>query len=284
MAKNASELVQDIGGLVTLPDVNLRINRLMEDSNSSSADIAEAVSRDPAFTLRLLRVANSPLYKVAASVDTVAKAITLLGTAQIRNLALTMSVANSFSGLPNKLISMENFWRHSLLCALAARLLAREARRCDPEALFTAGLLHDIGELVLFNRLPEQSKDALLLVLDSLEEMSIADAERQIAGIDHAEVGGELARQWQLPPLLEECIAYHHDISKAKRHPRETALIHIANIVAQMAEIDSLDVADSPPIDPAAWEITGLTEQLIEPVVREIQASISEVESLFMGK
>lgn len=284
MTKSAGELVQDIGGLVTLPDVYLRINRLMEDAKSSSADIAEAISRDPAFTVRLLRVANSPLYKVASSVDTVAKAITLLGTAQIRNLALTMSVANSFAGLPNNLVSMENFWRHSLLCALAARLLAKEAGRCDPEALFTAGLLHDIGELILFNRLPEQSKDALLLVLDSSDEMSVADAERQMAGIDHAEVGGELARQWQLPPLLEECIAYHHDIAKAKRHPRETALIHIANIVAQMAEIDTLDLADVPPIDPAAWEITGLSEQSIEPVVREVQAMINEAESLFMGK
>jgi putative nucleotidyltransferase with HDIG domain len=284
LAKSAGDLVQDVGGLVTLPDVYLRINRLMEDPNSSSADIAEAVSRDPAFTLRLLRVANSPLYKVASSVDTVAKAVTLLGTAQIRNLALTMSVANSFAGLPNNLVSMENFWRHSLLCALAARLLAKEARRCDAEALFTAGLLHDIGELILFNRLPEQSKDAVLLVQDSSVEMSIHDAEHQISGIDHAEVGGELARKWQLPSLLEECIAYHHDIGKAKRHPREAALIHIANIVAQMAEIDSLDPADSPPIDPAAWKITGLTDQSIEPVVREVQAMINEVESLFMGK
>jgi len=284
MAKSAGELVQDVGGLVTLPDVYLRISRLMEDTKSSSADITEAVSRDPAFTVRLLRVANSPLYKVSSSVDTVAKAVTLLGTAQIRNLALTMSVASSFAGLPNNLVSMENFWRHSLLCALAARLLAKEARRCDPEALFTAGLLHDIGELILFNRMPEQSKEALLLVLDSSDEMSIHDAERKTAGIDHAEVGGELARQWQLPPLLEECIAYHHDIGKAKRFPRETALTHVANIVAQMAEIDTLDPADVPPIDPAAWQIAGLSEHSIEPVVREVQATINEVESLFMGK
>ena len=284
MAKSAGELVQDVGGLVTLPDVYLRINRLMEDAKSSSADIAEAVSRDPAFTVRLLRVANSPLYKVSSSVDTVAKAVTLLGTAQIRNLALTMSVASSFAGLPNNLVSMENFWRHSLLCALAARRLAKEAGRCDPEALFTAGLLHDIGELILFNRMPAQSKDALLLVLDSSDEMSIHDAERQTAGIDHAEVGGELARQWQLPALLEECIAYHHDIGKATRYPRETALTHIANIVAQMAEIDTLDPADVPSIDPTAWQITDLSEQSIAPVVREVQAMINEAEALFMGK
>lgn len=166
MATSASDLVQDISGLVTLPDVYLRINRLVEDPESSTADIAQAISQDASFTLRLLRLANSAMYHFPSSVDTVAKAVAIIGTAQIRNLALSMSVAKSFSGLPNDRVSMANFWRHSLLCALAARHLAKAARRCDPDALFTAGLLHDIGELIIFNRLPEQAKKALLIVLD----------------------------------------------------------------------------------------------------------------------
>ena len=200
MAISASDLVKDIGGLVTLPDVYLRINQLVEDPNSTTEDIARVVSRDPSFTVRLLRVANSALYGRSSTIDTVSRAVTLIGTLQIRSLALSMSVANSFSGLPNELVSMENFWRHSLLCALASRHLAKEARRCDPEALFTAGLLHDIGELVIFNRLPEQAKEALLIVLDSQDEVPIYQAERQVMGFDHSEVGGELARQWQHDP------------------------------------------------------------------------------------
>lgn len=281
---NASDLVKDIGGLVTLPDVYLHINRLVEDPNSSSADIARAISQDPSFTVRLLRVANSALYGFSSTVDTVAKAVTIIGTSQIRNLALSMSVARSFAGLPNELVSMDNFWRHSLLCALAARHLAREARRCDPDALFTAGLLHDIGELVIFNRMAEQAKEALERVLDSQDELPIFEAENQVMGFNHAEVGSELARQWQLPALLEECIAYHHDISKAQKHPRETALVHIANIIAQMAEIDSLDPADVASVDPAAWDITGLDEDCVEATVRAIQTEVIEVETLFLNK
>lgn len=280
----ASELVSEIGGLVTLPDVYLRINRLVEDPNSSSADIARAIGQDPSFTVRLLRVANSALYGFSASVDTVAKAVTIIGTSQIRNLALSMSVARSFAGLPNELVSMDNFWRHSLLCALAARHLATEARRCDPDALFTAGLLHDIGELVIFNRLPEQAREALERVLDSQDELPIFEAEHEVMSFDHAAVGRELARQWKLPTLLEECIAYHHAIGKAQKHPREAALVHIANIIAQMAEIDSLDPADVAPIDPSAWEITGLEADCVEPVVRAIQAEVLEVETLFLNK
>jgi len=178
---------------------------------------------------------------------------------------------------------MENFWHHSLYCALIARILARQAGKCDPEALFTAGLLHDIGELVLFNRLPEQAKEALLLVLDHADELPVYQAERQVIGFDHAQVGGELAREWKLPPLLEECIAYHHSIAEAQRYPRETALVHLANILALMAELDTLDVNDVSPIDPRAWEITGLDEAVIELVVREAQEEIAEAEKLILG-
>ena len=284
MGNEIVELVQGVGALVTLPDVFVRINRLVEDPNSTTGDIAKAVSQDPSFTMRLLRVANSPLYGLSSKVDTVAKAVSVIGTSQIRNLALSTSVATAFEGLPNDLVSMENFWRHSLYCALAARILAKQARRCDAEAVFTAGLLHDIGELVIFNRLAAQAKEALLLVLDNVDELPVYEAEWQIMGFDHAQVGGELARQWHLPPLLEECIAYHHATDKAQRYPRENALVHIANILALLAEVDSLDLADVPPIDQGAWEITGLDEDAIEPTVREAQQAIAEAEELFLGK
>ncbi|MBU0593191.1 MAG: HDOD domain-containing protein [Gammaproteobacteria bacterium] len=281
MAVSASDLVQDIGGLITLPDVFLRINRLIEDANSSIADIAAAVSQDPSFTVRLLRVANSALYSFPSSIDTVSRAVSIIGTSQLRNLALSMSVAKSFAGLPNELVSMDNFWRHSLLCALVARHLAKEMRRCDPDALFTAGLLHDIGELVIFNRLPQQSAEVLQRVLDSQDELPVHEAEREVLGFDHSTVGGELARQWNLPTLLQECIAHHHDIGAAQKHPRETALIHLANIIALMAEVDTLDPADVPPIDPHAWEVTGLDEAVVEPAMRAAQAEVVEIEKLF---
>jgi putative nucleotidyltransferase with HDIG domain len=283
MTVSASDLVQDVGGLITLPDVYLRINQLVEDPASSTDDIARAISQDPSFTVRLLRVANSPLYGYASKIDTVARAVTMIGTSQIRSLALSMSVAKSFSGLPNELVSFENFWRHSLLCALAARHLAKEVRRCDPDALFTAGLLHDIGELVIFNRLPEQATEALMSVLDSQDELPVYQAERQVLGFHHGDVGGELARRWSLPPLLEECIAHHHDLARATVLPREAALVHLANIFALMAELDTFDPADVAPIDPQAWVLTGLEPAVMEPVVRQAQAELADVEQLFLG-
>lgn len=284
MNTTPSDLVRDISGLVTLPDVYLRINRLIEDPNSSSADIAKAVSQDASFTVKLLKLANSAVYNFSSSIDTVAKAVTLIGTSQIRSLALSLSVASSFEGMPNDLVSMRNFWKHSLLCALAARLLCKQARRCDADALFTAGLLHDIGELIIFNRLPDQAKEALMLVLDSQEEISVPEAEGQIIGFDHSAVGGALAKQWNLPTVLQECIAWHHDPASAEKHPREVALIHIANTLAQLAEVDSLELDDAPAIAPHAWEVTGLDADVVEEVVRAAQEEFAEIEQLFLGQ
>lgn len=282
MTTNAADLVQDISGLVTLPDVYLRINQLIEDPNSSSNDIARVVKQDAAFTIRLLKLANSALYSFPSAIDTVDKAIAIIGTAQVRNLALSLSVAKSFAGLPNELVTMENFWKHSLLCALAARHLTKVSHRGDPDAMFTAGLLHDIGELIIFNRLPEQAKQALLDVLDADGVLPIHQAEQATMGFDHSAVGGELARTWNLPPLLAECIAHHHYLDKAKKHRREVAVIHLANIIAQMAEIDSTATDDVEPIDPLAWELTGLDDSAVEPAMRAAQGELAEVQKLFL--
>ncbi|NTV96478.1 MAG: HDOD domain-containing protein [Thiobacillus sp.] len=284
VASTPEDLVRDISGLVTLPDVYIRINRLIEDPNSSSADIARAVSQDAAFTAKLLKLANSALYNFSAAVDTVSKAVTIIGTSQVRNLALSLSVASSFEGLPNDLVTPRNFWKHSLLCALAARELGKLARRCDPDALFTAGLLHDLGELIIFNRLPEQAHAALLMVLDSQEEIAVPEAEQQLLGFDHATVGAALARQWNLPAMLQACIAWHHDPTRAEAHGREVALVHIANSLAQLAEVDSLDLEDAPAIDPAAWATTGLDPEVVEAVVRAAQQEFGEIEKIFLGQ
>src|SRR5487761_2235138 len=211
MKLNITELVQGVNGLVTLPDVFIRINRLVEDPKSTSNEIAKAVGQDPSLTVRLLRVANSSFYGFSSEVDTISKAVAIIGTSQIRNLALAASITSSFEGLPNGLVSMEHFWRHSLYCALVARRLSKRVSGCDADAVFTAALLHDIGELIIFSRLPQEAKDSLLLVQESADELPLYLAERKMMGFDHAQVGGELSRQWKLPLMLEECIEFHHE-------------------------------------------------------------------------
>jgi HD-like signal output (HDOD) protein len=138
-------------------------------------------------------------------------------------------------------------------------------------------LLHDIGELVIFNRLPDEAKAALLLVLDSGDELAVHQAEQQTMGLDHAQVGANLAQQWDLPAMLVECIAFHHDIHAATKYPREVALVHIANILAQMADVAT--------VDHYAWKITGwAAADIVDETIREIQSEITEAEKFFLDK
>lgn len=282
------ELISDVKGLVSLPEACVRVNEMVDDPNSSADDIGKVIAQDPSLTVRILKIANSPFYGLSREIETVSRAIAVMGTTQLRDLVVATSAAKSFEGIPNTLITMEVFWYHSIACGIAARELANKAMRGKGESLFVAGLLHDIGQLVLFNKLPEESKQILL---DTLEGPSdgVYHSEMETLGFTHCDVGAELARQWHLPDLYRECIEFHHTPTNATDYPQETALVHIANIVATMfeTELDSAtpeDVdADLNEVDGEAWSIAGVTREDIPPVIEAVREQIPEVMSLILN-
>jgi putative nucleotidyltransferase with HDIG domain len=273
-------LVGDAATLVSLPEVVVRINALVDDPQSSAEDIGRVVSQDAALTARLLTLANSAMFGLPRRIDTVSRAIAVLGTRQVRDLTLGLSAVRAFRGIPNDLVSMESFWHHSVLCAVAARALAAECARGRPESSFVAGLLHDIGQLVLFNRLPDESRQALLMTVDAPNEPDLHLCEREILGFDHATVGGALARRWRLPAGLVECIECHHDPAKAQAHPLDVAIAHIANTTAVLAEVESDELEDAPAIDPMALEVTGLRRTQVLAVAATASDAVAEVKAL----
>jgi putative nucleotidyltransferase with HDIG domain len=276
-------LVAEVRDLVSLPDIAVQVNTLVEDPRTSAHDIGWVISRDPGLTARLLRVANSPFFGLSTRVATVDRAIAVIGVKPLRDLVLATASVRSFKGIPNGLVSMDDFWYHSLYCALAARLLARQRRLPHADSLFVAGLLHDIGQLVLFNRLPDASREVLRLAMDDPHTLDTHQAERKVHGFDHAQVGALLLRQWRLPPLVVECVAQHHAPTAARSYPVETAIVHIANVIATLAEINSTHLEDVPAIDPAAWKQAGIKDEVIEPTMREIQRQFREARSLFLA-
>ena len=251
-------LAGDVATLVSLPEVVVRINELVEDPQSSAEDIGRVVAQDTALTARLLTLANSALFGLSRKVDTIGRAIAVLGTHQVRDLTLGLSAARAFNGIPNSLVSMGSFWHHSVLCAVAARLVAGSCVRGRPDSSFVAGLLHDVGQLVLFNKLPEQSRTALAMTVMAPDEPDLHVCEQRILGFDHAAVGGALARRWRLPPSLAESIEFHPEPARARSHPLDVAVVHIANSVAVLAELESERWEDAAVVQPVAWEITGL--------------------------
>jgi putative nucleotidyltransferase with HDIG domain len=274
-------LVANIKDLVTLPEVALRIASMVDDPRSSANDIGREISLDAALTARLLRIVNSPAFGHSGKIATVGRAITVLGLTQVRDLTVGLTVIHTFDGIGNELVTMESFWRHSVLCAVAAGEIA--ARRGHDETPFVAGLLHDIGKLVLFSRAPEPERRALLMSVDSIDDEALFLCEREVFGFDHAAVGLALARNWAMPLLLQECIAFHHEPERAREHPIEVATVHIANSVAVLAEIGSYDLCDAPAISPGALRSVNLEIASLTEIVLQTQKSAAEVLPLLVA-
>jgi len=222
------------------------------------------------------------MYSVVSEVDTLSRAITVLGDKQILNLTLGISVMRKFDGIPNDLVSMDDFWLHSVYCGIIARSLPQKKHSALADAAFVAGLLHDIGQLIMFIQVPDQAREALLLSVDGPDDLSMVDAECAILGFDHTAVGAELAAEWQLPQALCECMGHHHHLNQATVNPELNALVHISSCLAVLAEIDSIDLYEAPAIDPLAWEITKLNQDNVPEVLEQARMEFSEVKSLFL--
>ncbi len=280
------DLVKNASDLVSLPEISLKVNELANDPDATADDMAKVISQDPALVARMLKIANSAFYGLSSEVETITRAVAILGTNKIRDLVLSTAASETFDGIPNDLITMQDFWHHSLYCGLLAQILAKKSKKVHAESIFIAGLLHDIGQLLMFNKLPEKSHEAILLLMEGTEELETYEAERHVFGFDHMQVGSELVKHWKLAPVLQECVEFHHEPEKAKDFPAEVALINIANAVAVMADFDSMSEDDEiPRINNISWELTGLSKDDLPDAIKKAQEEIKEIESvLFPSK
>lgn len=276
-------LVASIKDLVTLPEVALRIARMVDDPTTSSADIGREISRDAALTARLLRIANSSAFGQNGKIATISRAITVLGVRQVRDLTVGLTAVRTFEGIGNELVTMATFWRHSFLCAVAAGQIAALRGSGRDDSPFVAGLLHDIGQLVLFSRAPVPARQALLMSVDSATDLGLYRCEREVMGFDHGAVGLALAQNWGLPRSLQECIEFHHEPERAREYPAEVATIHIANSVAVLAEIGSRDLADAPSISEAALRAAGTNTAGVLEIVLQTRVLAAELLPLLIA-
>jgi HD-like signal output (HDOD) protein len=233
--------------LVSLPEVCIQVQTLADSPHSSAEDLGEVISNDSALTSRLLKLVNSAYFSRPQKIDTVTRAVNMIGMRELRNLTLAASAAEVFADIPGDLIDMATFWQHSVYCGLLARNLARHCNVLHSERLFTAGLLHDVGRLLMLMKLPDETAKA-----ESLRQQSdkdICEFERQLVGFDHAEVGQALLLHWNLPSNLCASILYHHNPRDAHDAHLEAALIHIADQVTHCAQ-ECNDAAGSQFYDP----------------------------------
>lgn len=266
--------------LISLPEAYLRLKELLAQPDFSMADVALIIGQDPALTTRLLRLVNSPYFGLAAKIDTVFRAISMLGTRQVHDLALATSIAHSFAGMPSGVVDMPTFWRRSVFCGLVSRGLAKAAGVQDSERLFVAGLLRDIGHLVMYQTVPEPCRQAMAVAEQSEKPLFLV--ERELIGIDYARVGGVLMRQWQLPNSLREATEFHVEPRRALEFPAEAYLVHIAVLLVTAAETGQEFGSGAVVARDESWEVTGLTPQQCLEVQSECAAEADEAVNFFL--
>ncbi len=274
------ELVSGTESLLSMPEVYFRVRALVQDPDSGPADIADVISCDTGLSARFLRVANSAFFGMRGQVETVSRAVAIMGMQQAHDIVLATSVARAFSGVPSSLVDMEQFWRSSVYCAIVSRMLAVRCDVLDSERLFVEGLLRDVGHLVMYLKVPEQARRALMQAKQ--ESCPLHRMERKVVGCDYAQVGGELMSVWGLPESLIMAIRYHTEPSMVQKHRLETSILHIAAGVAA----SSLNSGNMPPfeIEPVAWEATGLSEADLDEAKGSANQELSNVLDLFFPR
>ena len=243
--------------------------------------IADAIQKDPDLTARLLRLANSPYYGFANRLSTVAEAVSLLGIQQIQDMIVASSVLEQFRGIPDKLVNKDSFWRHSLAVGICARLLAMERRLPKPDKFFVAGLLHDVGRLVLMLQAADWAQKVFSVYQS--EKILLRDAEKKVLGYDHQQIAQELLLNWSYPAALVQAVAFHHapDNSLAKM---DAAVVHVADHLVNAMGIGSSGEQYVPPLDEKAWATLGLGPEILERIVTAVDEQILAVEEAFLKK
>jgi putative nucleotidyltransferase with HDIG domain len=221
-------LLKQAGQLPSLPEVYIRVTELLENESSTGMKIGEAVQSDPALTARILKMINSAYYGLQNPVTSIPQAVTLLGRQQLRQVLVGSVLAGVFKDFDVTAFPLHDFWQHSIKTAIIGRQLAMQnARVLDHEVFFTAGLLHDIGWLVIAKVNPGSYMQIIELAKSENKDMIQVETEK--LGVTHIDVGVALLEKWGIPGLITECVRNHHDIDHIGPYAIESSIVFLAN-------------------------------------------------------
>jgi HD-like signal output (HDOD) protein len=270
-AQKIKRITESIISLPTLPTVVTKMIQLVDNPKTSASSLARLIYTDQALTARILKLANSAYYGFPREISTVNMAIVVLGFNTVKEMGLSLSVFEVFKGSASDGgFDISRFWQHSIACGSAARMIARRFKRNLIGEAFVAGLLHDIGKVILkqymraeFSAIIEQSAHGIV---------ALDDAEKEIAGATHAQIGGWLAEKWNLPKIIVESIACHHIPWEAKQDPALVAIVSVANYLCHIGQIGNSGRVNPLRPDERTWGIfRGASISLEECDLMELQ-------------
>jgi len=264
--------VESINTLPTVPGVLKRLSNIIEKPRITIVEISTFISNDPALTTKVLKMVNSAIYGFPGRIASVSHATMLLGLNVIKGLLLGVSVFE----LMQK--TMNGLYEHSLACAIASRVIAQKKNLKEPEEVSVAGLLHDIGKVILVLEFAQEYETAMKEAND--KKLPIFEAEKNQFGATHADAGGWLAEKWRFPRNLIEVIEFHHRPALAKNAPMETAIVHVADLLVRARGFGFAGEDYVPEVNPVAYELLNLSDEDIKDVLRQMEDNMEAAEDI----
>ncbi len=263
--------------LGTLPMVFHRLVEIINSPYASATDAADVIATDPALSAKLLRLVNSPFYGLPTRIDTISRAVVLVGTGQLVMLAMGATLVTAFKGMPVSIVDMQSFWSHSIGCGVAARLLAQARGQQQPESFFVAGLLHDISRLLIYTQLPVHGLH--LLTEAKRRQVSVRSLEEETLGFTHDRLSAELLRSWLCPKELVERVEYHHDLPPVEVTP-DAATLPVANLLSQALGYGSSGEVFVLPVADKLWEALAVSPTQLMELGSKMEEKIREMRSM----
>ncbi len=275
-------LLQKDSELSSLPEIFIKVSELLDDENSTSIQIGHVVETDPSLTTRILKMVNSAFYGFPNTISSINQAVTILGRNRLRQILIGAVLGGVFGKMKNSVFFMEDYWHQSVKTAILSRLLCKKADLTESaETLFTAGLLHKIGRLILVQKLPDLSMEVQQLV--EVEDMDINQAELRIIGFTHCEVGAAFIKNWGLPDVLIEVAKNYHTPEKASDYQKEVNFVYLASNLGFLVSPIVQSEVEFALEDIDGWQNSDLTyEQITECCILADEQVNEVMESLGM--
>lgn len=259
--------LRQVQSLPTLPAIVTKLNDMVDDEDVTAVQLGKIIERDQVLTSKLLKMVNSSFFGFPQRISTVSNAIVLLGFNVIKTLIVTSSI---FETMQTEDVSL---WEHSLGCAAVATVLAKHHGIKNPEEISTAGLIHDLGKIVIKAELPDEYDKIVQMV--SAEEIPMREAELEVLGVGHAEIGSWLAKEWNLPDRLTLPIKYHHSPGSAKGEEKLAAIIHFSDILIRAIGFGSGGDPWVPELDHEAWNKIKMGKSEMKNVLDEVEDKLA---------
>jgi putative nucleotidyltransferase with HDIG domain len=276
---STEQLILGVEDLPSLPAVVMELLSKLEQENIDISVLAKKVSYDQALTAKTLRLANSSSLGLQVKVATIQQAITFLGFETTRKLITAAAVTGCFPNGRCPGFNDKAFWRHSIATAACSRSLARRLR-FNQDVAFTAGLLHDIGRLLLVTGHPQAYGE--VLAWRAAHDGEWLDAERAVLGVDHVDAGVALAEHWNFSDTMRQAIAFHHT-PETPGAGFLAAIVHVANAVVHALDLAGEDDELAPALSSVAWNAMGLNEEAYLDLFRETEQQLEEMSAILMA-